>query len=75
MSAVGSSSRWWWLPWRRRDAAASRAAVRASGDARAALEAARADRPRVREVAERAERLRARNGFAEAILRTMGGGR
>lgn len=43
--------------------------------ARAALEAARLDRPRVEEVARRARRLSERNGFGEAITRAMGGTR
>lgn len=43
--------------------------------ARAALAAARSDRPRVLEVAARAETLREKNGFAAAIIRAMGGER
>ena len=43
--------------------------------ARAALEAAKRDRPRVDEVARRARRLSERNGFGEAITRAMGGTR
>lgn len=41
--------------------------------ARQAVEEARRDRPRVEEVAQRAERLAARNGFGAAILKAMEG--
>ena len=43
--------------------------------ARAAFEAAKQDRPRVDDVARRAQRLKERNGFGEAIMRAMGGAR
>jgi hypothetical protein len=41
--------------------------------AKNAVQEAVADRPKVREVAQRARELKQRNGFAEAIQRAMGG--
>jgi chorismate mutase len=40
--------------------------------AKAALQNAHHDRPRVERVVERAERLTRRNGFGEAITKAMG---
>jgi hypothetical protein len=42
-------------------------------DAVAAREAAERDWPKVREVAELARELAARNGFGEAVTKAMGG--
>lgn len=57
--------RWWpWRHKRERDVGAA---------AREAVEKAQEDWPKVREVAQRAERLKERNGFGEAIVRSLGG--